>query len=260
MEEKEKNNIFVLNKDGLRISVKLIIISLILYGGLFCFNKIHRYMQNPIDYAVLVEENNIPENAYISIRVTDIIRLNDSMDCLLKDYKGNFLMARLTKQTIENISTKKQNEYYLEGYIFYFNSYSMLKRMDEINKNATDFIGESDVLYLSNYVHETKPAYEGINLLVILIGIFFDMLAIYSLLMYFISYIILKLYMKKFDINELKEALANKTTKVFEVSKRETIYITNKYFIQKEVYNTSGWSIIAFSELYWVYIENYRFR
>lgn len=187
------------------------------------------------------EENNSKENYYFAI-----------------DEHNYWYIVRLTDKTYkkleEQYNADKENfKYVLKGYIY--SDPTELKRLaisaynENLDESAEKLTYTNFRDYLGNtYLDETKSPFDGTASTLMGVGVGTAILSLIFLSIYASQSSKIKSALKKYDIEDLKDALNNCDMNEY---KKQSIYLTNKYLIS----TLNGLDVFEYKDILWIYNE-----
>lgn len=241
-----------------------IAIGLIVAG---CITNKNKYDKEEAQvYNDLIAANKDKEEMFVELEITEIPYLFATKE--EKSSKQKFYFAidehnywyivRLTDKTYEKLeeqynADKENFKYTLKGYIY--DDPSELKRLaisaynENLEESAEKLTTTNFKDYLgSTYLDETKTPFDSTATTFIGVGIGAAIISAIFLIIYISQATKVKSTLKKYDIEDLKDALNNCDMNEY---KKQSIYLTNKYLIS----TLNGLDVFEYKDILWIYNE-----
>lgn len=246
------------------LAILAIAIGLIVAG---CITNKNKYDKEEAQvYNDLIAANKDKEEMLVELEITEIPYLFATKE--EKSSKENYYFAidehnywyivRLTENTFKKIeeqynADKENFKYTLKGYIY--NDPSELKRLaisaynENLSENAEKLTTTNFREYLGNtYLDETKTPFDSTATTFIGVGIGVAIISLIFLIIYISQATKVKSTLKKYNIEDLKDALSNCNMEEY---KKQSIYLTNKYLIS----TLNGLDVFEYKDILWIYNE-----
>lgn len=246
------------------LAILAIAIGLIVAG---CITNKNKYDKEEAQvYNDLIAANKDKEEMLVELEITEIPYLFATKE--EKSSKENYYFAidehnywyivRLTENTFKKIeeqynADKENFKYTLKGYIY--NDPSELKRLaisaynENLSENAEKLTTTNFREYLgSTYLDETKTPFDSTATTFIGVGIGVAIISLIFLIIYISQATKVKSTLKKYNIEDLKDALSNCNMEEY---KKQSIYLTNKYLIS----TLNGLDVFEYKDILWIYNE-----
>lgn len=246
------------------LAILAIAIGLIIAG---CITNKNKYDKEEAQvYNDLIAANKDKEEMFVELEISEIPYLFATKE--EKSSKQKFYFAidehnywyivRLTDKTYEKLeeqynADKENFKYTLKGYIY--DDPSELKRLaisaynENLEESAEKLTTTNFKDYLgSTYLDETKTPFDGTASTFIGVGIGAAIISAIFLIIYISQATKVKSTLKKYDIEDLKDALNNCNMEEY---KKQSIYLTNKYLIS----TLNGLDVFEYKDILWIYNE-----
>lgn len=251
-------------KRGLIVGIILILASIFFYWMATSISEEDKNV-TPVDWSELKNAGNDTEETYVKItniwepdQFAEVEGDENNYKYYIIGDENNVYVAKLTVDTFNKIESQidEQGEnfsYELKGYIYTTPDDVKKLAMERVKEYSEDEFTDADFdqYFGKYYLDEIKTPNEGTVSLCVCIGVFFDIFAFVNIISYFIKKSRIKKTLKEYDKDELEKALENSDT--YEKAK---IYLADKYLIT----TISGLDIINYDDLYWIYINNTRYK
>lgn len=246
------------------LAILAIAIGLIIAG---CITNKNKYDKEEAQvYNDLIAANKDKEEMFVELEISEIPYLFATKE--EKSSKQKFYFAidehnywyivRLTDKTYEKLeeqynADKENFKYTLKGYIY--DDPSELKRLaisaynENLEESAEKLTTTNFKDYLgSTYLDETKTPFDSTATIFIGVGIGTAVISLIFLIIYISQATKVKSTLKKYNIEDLKEALSNCNMEEY---KKQSIYLTNKYLIS----TLNGLDVFEYKDILWIYNE-----